>query len=344
MARGRVRRGPSSTCPRFSAQNRAAGAAVSRPARLTIHYSYGRRRVLSTSREIQLNFSAGNASPDVDGRPEARYLGGALDVLLRWFATVRAAVRDPGYQTEVRIDGRGPAAVLIHGTPLDLREWDQLVPLLCSRWRIVRYDVRGHGAACSEPLPCSYDVLAADVRRLLDSLQIQRAHVLGHSFGGQIAVRFARDYSERVMSLTTICSRMTPFAPFVVVADQIRGGGFTQVAEAMMHRWFTAGALERELPVVRYSRMAFERANQASFETALRLISTFHGAVELRSLEAPVQIIAAERDQVVTAPDLRSAAAGLPAGSFSLVPGSGHMLPVEHPERLAALLATQTSE
>jgi pimeloyl-ACP methyl ester carboxylesterase len=270
--------------------------------------------------------------------------GGALDGLLRWLAPVKACVRDLGYQTEVRIDGQGPVAVLIHGTPLDLREWDQLVPLLRSRWRIVRYDLRGHGTAISEPLPCSYDVLAADVRRLLDSLHVQRAHVLGHSFGGQIAVRFARDYVERVISLTTICSRLAPFAPFAVVADQIRDGDFTQVTEAMLRRWFTADALQREIPVVRYSRTAFEQANQGSFETALRMISTFNGAVELRSLGAPAQIIAAERDQVVTAPDLRSAAADLPAGAFSLVPGSGHMLPVEHPERLAALLVTQTSE
>lgn len=253
-------------------------------------------------------------------------------------------VRDVGYETEVRIDGQGPVAVLIHGTPLELGAWDQLVALLTSRWRIVRYDLRGHGTATSEPLPSSYDLLAADLRRLLDSLQVERAHVLGHSFGGQIAVRFARDYMERLTSLTTICSRMTPFPPFAAVADQIAAGGFTDVAEEIMHRWFTADALQREPFVVRYSRMAFERANQASFETALRMISTFDGGVELRSFGAPVQIIAAERDQVVTAPELESVAPSLSAGSFSLVPKSGHMLPVEHPKRLAALLAMQTSK
>jgi pimeloyl-ACP methyl ester carboxylesterase len=233
--------------------------------------------------------------------------------------------------------------VLLHGTPLELGAWDRLVPLLTSRWRIVRYDLRGHGAAFSEPLPCSYDILAADLRRLLDSLQVQRAHVLGHSFGGQIAARFARNYPQRVTSLTTVCSRLTPFPRFADAADQISAGRFRQVAETVMQRWFTAEELRGEAFVVRYSRMAFQRANQSSFATALRMISTFDDGVALHSLDAPVHIIAAERDQVVTAPDLKSAAASMRAGSFSLARECGHMLPVEHPRRLAARLATQSS-
>ena len=227
---------------------------------------------------------------------------------------------------------------MIHGTPLELSAWDRLVPLLTSYCQVVRYDLRGHGVAFSEPLPCSYDVLAADARRLLDSLEIERAHVLGHSFGGQIAARFGRDYADRLSSLTTICSRLTPFPAFAVAADRISAGGFAQVAEGVMQRWFTAETARAETFVVRYSRTAFERANQDSFETALRMISTFDGGRELRALNTPVQIIAAERDQVVTAPDLKSAAARLPAGSFSVVRESGHMLPVDVPDRLAALL------
>jgi 3-oxoadipate enol-lactonase len=87
---------------------------------------------------------------------------------------VCGALRDIGYETEVRIDGEGPAVVLVHGTPLELGAWEQLVPLLKQRGRIVRYDLRGHGTAAAEPLPRSYDDLALDLRRLLDSLRIER--------------------------------------------------------------------------------------------------------------------------------------------------------------------------
>jgi pimeloyl-ACP methyl ester carboxylesterase len=83
-------------------------------------------------------------------------------------------MRDIGYRTEVRIDGNGPAAVLVHGTPLDLRAWDGLVELLSSDLSLVRYDLRGHGAARSKPLPASYDRLADDLRRLLDACRIRR--------------------------------------------------------------------------------------------------------------------------------------------------------------------------
>jgi 3-oxoadipate enol-lactonase len=254
---------------------------------------------------------------------------------------VRPAARDIGYRTEVRIDGSGPAVVLVHGTPLELGAWDGLVPLLTPYGQIIRYDLRGHGSAIDEPLPCSYTVLAEDLLRLLDSLRIERTHVLGHSFGGQIAVRFACDHSDRLMSLTTICSRLTPFEPFADAADQIDAGRFGELAETVMGRWFTNDTLQREPYVVRYSRKAFARANQISFATALRMISVFDDGVTLGRLDAPVQIIAADRDQVVTAPDLRAVVATLPHGSFSLVSEANHMLPVENPERLVPLLATQ---
>jgi 3-oxoadipate enol-lactonase len=245
--------------------------------------------------------------------------------------------RDIGYRAEIRIDGTGPELVLVHGTPLELGAWDRMVPLLAADLRVVRYDLRGHGAARAVPV-ASYDVLAADLVRLLDGLDIERAHLVGHSFGGQVAARFARDHADRLATLTSVCSRLTPFAPFAAAADRIEAGGYEEIVEGIMRRWFTEAALSKGSYAVRYARAAFARANRATFATALRMIARFDDGPELAPNGRPVHIIAAELDQVVTAPELRSVAARLPNCSFSLVAGCNHMLVLEHPERVAELL------
>lgn len=247
-------------------------------------------------------------------------------------------MRNIGYRTEVRIDGNGPVAVLIHGTPLDLRAWDGLVDLLSGDLRLVRYDLRGHGTAKSQPLPASYGVLADDLRRLLDSCRIERAHVVGHSFGGQIVARFARDHPDRLASLTTVCSRMTPYPSFAQAADRIDSGGYGEVVATMLSHWFPSGESTGVKSAVDYSTEAFDNAVPASLATALRLISAFDGGRELGRVPSPICFAAAEKDRVVTPPELRATAAGLPTGSFSLLQGCNHMVPLEHPERVSDLL------
>jgi pimeloyl-ACP methyl ester carboxylesterase len=245
---------------------------------------------------------------------------------------------DIGYQTEVRIDGNGPAIVLIHGTPLALDAWDGLVDVLSGDVRLLRYDLRGHGAAKAEPLPGSYGVLVDDLRRLLDDCGIKRAHVVGHSFGGQVAARFARVHPDRLTSLTTVCSRMTPYPPFAKAADRIEAGGYAEVVGGVMRRWFPDQLGPSEPDGVRYTRTAFKRARPASFATALRLISAFDLGGDLESTAAPIRFVSAEDDQVVTAPDLLAAAARVPSGSFSLLRSCNHMVPVERPDRVAELI------
>lgn len=104
----------------------------------------------------------------------------------------------PGYRGRVQDEGAGDVLVLIHGTPLDSRVWDPLVPLLRVRHRVVRYDVRGHGTARSATVPESFTPLADDVVTLLDKLAVHRAHVVGHSWGGMIAQCFALVYPRPV--------------------------------------------------------------------------------------------------------------------------------------------------
>jgi pimeloyl-ACP methyl ester carboxylesterase len=120
--------------------------------------------------------------------------------------------------------------------------------------------------------------------------------------------------------------------------DHVMSENLSAIVEGIMKRWFTEATLRHEPYPVRYARQAFQRADQASFATALRMISRFDDGRERRAINTTVRIIAAECDQVVTATDPQSVAACAPNCSLTVVRGANHMLPLEHPERLAELL------
>jgi pimeloyl-ACP methyl ester carboxylesterase len=247
------------------------------------------------------------------------------------------------YHPTISEDGEGPPVVLVHGTPLDLRCWDALVPTLAQSLRVVRYDVRGHGTAADYAMPGSYDALAGDLLAILDELQLERAHVVGHSFGGQIAQAFALGAPERVASLTVVCARARPFPAFATMAAEIAANGVEVLVEPTLARWFTARALAHDAPaeeaaVIRYVRERLAGVDPAPYAAALELIAGFDVFARLPAIDVPAHFIAAERDAVSTPQELTRSAAAVQHGAFSLFADAGHLLPLEHPRALAEML------
>src|SRR5215510_13147405 len=98
-------------------------------------------------------------------------------------------VRVVGQEIACRIDGPedAPAVVLAHGILADHRVWDSVAQRLAGRFRVVRYDLRGHGGSSAPPGPYTMEQLADDVPALLDALGIAQAHLAGSSLGGMLA-------------------------------------------------------------------------------------------------------------------------------------------------------------
>ncbi len=107
----------------------------------------------------------------------------------------------------------GPPVVLIHGHSADLRLWDEQVPALTAAgYRVIRYDVRGHGRSTAPPTGYTWENYAADLRDLMEGLGVDASHVVGLSMGGGIALQFALDFPARVLSLTLVDSALPGFA------------------------------------------------------------------------------------------------------------------------------------
>ncbi len=229
--------------------------------------------------------------------------------------------------------------MLVHGTPLDAGSWRQIAPALAQAGRrVIAYDLRGHGSAAPTPLPADYALLAADLGRLLELLGIERAHVVGHSFGAQVAQQFALDLPQRLASLTIVCGRLMPFPPFEAVAARVEADGVEPLAEGLLERWLGADHVAAGGPAIDYVRATLARADATAYATALRMIASYDGQPRMAEISAPVTVVACDRDGVATPELAREAAELAPSGRYELVRDCGHMLPLEQPERLLGLL------
>ena len=104
-----------------------------------------------------------------------------------------------GIQLHYQQFGKGPHLVMVHGITGNLAIWYlEIVPALMGEYRITTYDLRGHGY--SEAPPTNYTTAdhANDLKHLLDVLGIERAHIMGHSFGADVALNFTILFPERV--------------------------------------------------------------------------------------------------------------------------------------------------
>lgn len=253
--------------------------------------------------------------------------------------TERADLLDvaPGFRTRVVDEGRGAAMVLLHGTPVDLRAWDPLVPALTPTRRVVRFDARGHGTARDVPV-ADYGRLAADVVAVLDHLGVPDAHVVGHSWGGQIAQRVAVEHPDRVRHLSLLCTRASPFPPFGDLATTLRTG--TVDLEALLGRWFTPE--ERAEPDGAAARVRgwLRAADVARWAEALAMISTFDDLLDLAGCAVPADVVVAELDAVATPDHMAAIAAALPDAALHVLPGARHFAPLQRPDEIARLLLT----
>jgi pimeloyl-ACP methyl ester carboxylesterase len=110
-----------------------------------------------------------------------------------------------GIQLHYQQFGEGPNVVMIHGITGNLAIWHlEIVPALMSDYLITTYDLRGHGYSDVPPTGYTTADHAADLSHLLDTLSIPRAHVVGHSFGADIALHFAIRFPERVDRLVLV--------------------------------------------------------------------------------------------------------------------------------------------
>lgn len=269
---------------------------------------------------------------------EARAILEELDIS-RPRPSRRVTVGD--HETIVTETGQGDPYILIHCLGLDWRLWRDVIPELADQYRVIAYDLRGHGYASNAPKIESIGQLADDLVLLMDELNVKRARIAGHSLGGTVAQTFTLRHPERVTSLAlaNTMGRALHDRYQGRAEDAERNGMASQVAPSLL-RWLTPETVAENPWYVRYARERIIRAQVPNWAAAWRALAAFDELEHLQNITIPTHVIAGEKDLASPAEDfMRPLAEKIPNAKYSVIPEAPHLSPLVKSHAVATLLS-----
>lgn len=248
-----------------------------------------------------------------------------------------------GAQLAYRVDGReaeAPAVVLLHSLGTDLRMWEPQARALASRFRVVRYDCRGHGASDVAAEPVTIERLGGDVLALLDHLEIERAHLCGISLGGLTALWLAVHHPERVdrVVLANTGARLGSAESWEARARAVERGGMSAIRDAVLARWVGEEFRAAHPDVAPSLGEMLDHTPVAGYVAACRALRDADLRADAHAVRVPTLIVAGEKDES-TPPALGEALhAAITGSTFALLPGAAHLSNVEWPDEFTAIV------
>jgi YbgC/YbaW family acyl-CoA thioester hydrolase len=250
-----------------------------------------------------------------------------------------------GVNLAVEVRGSGPAILFIHGYPMDHTVWEHQLAHL-EGWLRIAPDLRGMGQSDAPDLGYSMATYAYDLFALLDALGVERVVLCGVSMGGYIAFEMLRRRPERVRGVVLMNTRAeadTPEGRKVrdAAAVQAREGGAGSVAATMLPRLLAPAAPAENPALVDRLRRMMAGTPSAGILGALGALRDRPDSMPLLPMLGgiPVLIIAGAEDHITPKEHAQAMADAIPGARLVVLPGAGHLSPVEQPEAATAAVA-----
>ncbi|SCG52803.1 3-oxoadipate enol-lactonase [Micromonospora echinaurantiaca] len=218
--------------------------------------------------------------------------------------------------------------------------WEPQAIALRARFRVVRYDHRGHGRSPVPPGPYELADLGADVLRLLDRLGISSAHFCGLSLGGMTGMWLAAHAPERVRRLVLCCTsaRLGPPRFWAERADLVRREGVEAVADGVVTRWFTPGWAQAHPETARDMRAMVAATPAEGYASCCNAIQSMDLTDLLPRIRAKTLVIAGHEDPSTPPEHGRAIAASIPNARLEVLSPAAHLANVEQRQAVTALL------
>lgn len=231
-----------------------------------------------------------------------------------------------------QLDGPATAPVLVLSNSLGttLEMWQPQREAFSRDFRLLRYDTRGHGKSTLGEGACTLIQLAQDVLRLLDALDIERAHFCGISMGGLIGQWLGVYAPQRIRKLV-VCNtaaRIGSEASWRDRASLVRDTGMSQVADGAAARWFTRGFIQRQPELVGRMIEQLRQGDAAGYAACCDALAVADLQQELKTMAVPMLVVAGEFDQVTTPVDADFIAGQVP-GAIRLDLSASHLSSIE---------------
>lgn len=251
-------------------------------------------------------------------------------------------------EVHVQLDGPEDAPVLILSNSLGstLRMWDPQVGSLTDRFRVVRYDIRGHGLSPVAPGPYSLADLGEDVIAMLDRLGLTTVSFCGLSLGGMVGLWLGAHAPDRLDRLVVCCTSAALGTPqdWIERAATVRASGTDVVADAVLERWFTPDFTRDNPDLVTRMRSMVVDTPDEGYAGCCEAIATMDIEEGLPSIAAPTLAIAAAEDPVTPPDHAKRIVAAIPGASLKVIDNAAHLANVEQPEIVTRVILDHLSK
>ena len=248
-------------------------------------------------------------------------------------------LRANGLTFEVRIEGNsdGSWVILSHPILTSMAIWASQIGALGSRFKLLRYDTRGHGGSDIPSGAYRIDDLVGDAIGLMDALSIEKAHFVGLSLGGVTAIGLAMAHPGRLSSVS-ICSARADATAASRAAWEERihlaaEKGMAALVEPTVRRWFAAAG-SSEKPAV---RAMIGSTSVEGFAGCARVLQALDLEPSLHKIAVPALLLVGSEDDVLPGIN-KTMAARIPGARMVTIPGAGHLPNVEQPAAFSAAL------
>ena len=238
-----------------------------------------------------------------------------------------------------------PAILLSNSLGTTHRMWNTVASILSDRFRVIRYDTRGHGASSSNAMHFQIGDLARDVIGILDDMNIDKVHFAGLSLGGMTGQFLAAVYPHRLASLSLLATTafMPPASSWLDRAALVRREGTRAILPATLSRWFTPDALQSRAPDVQGVADDFAAISREGYAGCCEAIARMDLRESLPKVSVATLIIAGANDPA-TPPSMSEAMhASIQGSRLILLEPAAHLLAVEQPEAVAHHLGDHVS-
>jgi 3-oxoadipate enol-lactonase len=240
------------------------------------------------------------------------------------------------------LEGQSGSPVLMFSNSLgaNYSMWDPQAREFHKKFRLLRYDTRGHGQSSATPGPYSIEQLAKDVVSLLDELNLARVHFCGLSMGGMIGMWLAVSAPERLNKLV-LCNtgaKIGTLDAWNARIEAVRKNGMKSIAPAVVERWFTPAFRQKSPALISNTHKMIEEANADGYAACCAAIRDCDYREQVAAIRTPTLVISGAHDPATPPADGRFVAQQIPGAHYAEL-NAAHLSNIEDQDRFNQELA-----
>ena len=242
-------------------------------------------------------------------------------------------IKANGIDIHYEIEGNGPWLTMSHSLACNISMWDPQMPVLTKKFKVLRFDTRGHGQSSAPAGEYTLDQLADDVKGLLDALNIKQTHWAGLSMGGMIGQAFALKYPGVFLSmvLADTTSRRPPDAA-KMWGERVQNAqtkGMDSLVDSTLARWFTEPYRNSHKDVMAKIGDDIRKTPVAGFVGCCHAISKVDYLDRLKEIKVPALVMVGEHDHGTPPEAARVIQKNLPGSELKIIPSAAHLSNIE---------------